>query len=62
MKNWTVDFIIEPHGREVSTEVDAPTSRIAMMLALDALDLQPDELLHTLYAHIGMPSTEGPTP
>ena len=54
-KKWNVDFVIEPDGREISVEIEAPDSRLAMYWALADLRLAPGELLHTLHAHIGRP-------
>lgn len=54
---WGVDFVIEPTGREFSVEIDAPDSRLAMFWALADLRLAPNEMLHSLYAHIGRPQT-----
>ena len=52
---WYVDFTIEP-DQEVSMTVHAETSRDAMMQALTKLELTPDELLHSIFAHISRPS------
>jgi hypothetical protein len=54
-KKWNVDFIIEPNGREFSVEMEAPDSRLAMFWALADLRLAPNEMLHSLHAHIGQP-------
>lgn len=58
-KTWGIDFLIEPRGREVSIDIEAESSREAMIEALTMLELEPDELLHTIHAHIGRPSRSG---
>lgn len=55
MPKFNIDFVIEPEGREVSMTIDSDTSKQAMEEALFRLELNPDELLHTLHAHIGRP-------
>ncbi len=55
MQQWTVEFLIEPGGREVTATVDAASSKEAMIAALTKLELERGETLHTLFAHIGMP-------
>lgn len=55
MAKWQIDFLVEPVGREVSVQVEAPTSKAAMMIALADLQMGDDELLHMLHAHIGRP-------
>ena len=55
MPKFTVDFVIEPDGREVTMTIVSDTSKQAMEEALFQLEMRPDELLHTLYAHIGAP-------
>lgn len=55
MPKFAVDFLIEPEGREVEMDIDADTSKEAMAKALTQLEMKPDELLHTVFAHIGRP-------
>jgi len=55
MALFAVDFMIEPTGREVEMDIEAETSKEAMAAALAQLELAPNELLHTLFAHIGRP-------
>jgi hypothetical protein len=55
MNEWAVDFMVEPTGREVSIEVEADSGKEAMFEALTRLELEPDELLHTVSARIGPP-------
>jgi hypothetical protein len=52
---FAVDFVIEPKGREVEMDIDAASSKEAMIAALTQLEVGQDELLHTIYAHIGRP-------
>jgi hypothetical protein len=53
---FNIDFVIEPSGREVSMEIESASSKQAMEEALYQLQLRPDELLHTIHAHIGRPT------
>jgi hypothetical protein len=55
MAIWYVDFLIEPRGREVTVQVRARDSVMAMISALILLEIDADELLHTLRAHISRP-------
>lgn len=55
MPKFTVDFVIEPSGRDVSMEIESDTSKQAMEEALFQLKLEQNELLHTIHAHIGRP-------
>ncbi len=59
MPRWIVDIATEsrnaPHGgRDVTVEVES----IAMLKALLQFEMSEDELLHTLFAHIGRPLSE----
>jgi hypothetical protein len=55
MQQWTVDFTIEPGGREATLSVEAVTSKEAMIAAVTDLELGAGEMLHTVFAHIGPP-------
>ncbi len=62
---WQVDIVIaeatEPSNinawktREINLEIEATTSRDAAQRALIQLELKQDELLHTLFIHLGKP-------
>jgi hypothetical protein len=54
MKMWNVDISIEPY-REISLRLEAQSSKEAITLALEQIDLEENELLHSMHAHIGRP-------
>jgi hypothetical protein len=62
MPKYQIDIVIEPMGREISMgEVAAKNSIEALQWALKALKLEPEETLHSIYAHIGQPGGEHDT-
>ncbi len=59
---WQVDIIVSNQQmtdnwqtREINLEIEATTSRDAAQRALIQLELNKDELLHTLFIHLGRP-------
>jgi hypothetical protein len=57
MKMWNVDISIEPR-REISIRLEAQSSKEAMTLALEFVELEENELLHSMYVHIGRPMSD----
>lgn len=55
MPKFSVDFVIEPDGREISFEIESETSKAAMVAASERLNMEPGDLLHTIHVHIGCP-------
>jgi hypothetical protein len=55
LQHWSVVISLEPEGRETYFPIVAETGIEAMTIALRRVKLKPDELLHTIHAHIGPP-------
>lgn len=58
MPMWTVEIVLSPAGRETLWPIVADSGAEAVRKALDLLKLKDNELLHTLYIHVGAPHRE----